>query len=123
MDPDSNLHWFLGTLGDYSCFARVLYFPPPKTAICSETKTVLPKQLAPAVDHNSTVKVGCMLKRCGLIYPESPQAHLCTQLSQPNTHSSTDDTTHQEVGGDPALEATDPKCPEFSLQHPPNIRI
>lgn len=91
VDPDSNVQWFLGTLGENSCFARALYFPPPNTAICSETKTVPPMQPAPAcqplasvVDHNGTVKVGCMLKRRGLIYPailsvpESPQVHLCT---------------------------------------------
>lgn len=44
-----------------------------------------------AVRHNSTVKVRCMLKRHGLIYPETPallealRTHLCTQLFQATT--------------------------------------
>lgn len=57
--------------------------PPPKNYHLLCNWTVLLMQLAPAglhpacqlcsaVNRNSTVKVRCMLKRHGLIYPENP---------------------------------------------------
>lgn len=78
---------------------------PLKTAICSEigqcyhaASSCLPASTLPAcqrsgsaVNHSSTVKVRCMLKRPGLLYPENPalleglRTHLCTQPLQPST--------------------------------------
>lgn len=130
MGLDSKPHWFLGTLGDYSCSARAICFPPLKKLPFSLKTTMQPAPasqpppclpaLGSAVRHNSTVKVRCMLKRHGLIFPENPAllealwTHLCTQLFQATT-------SRLEVGNG-ALEATNPKYPEFSLHHPPNSR-
>lgn len=71
-----------------------------------------------------------MLKRHGLIYPENPALlevlYTLVHTALPVTlYSSTDNPqlfiANQEAGNQ-APEATNPKCPEFSLQRLPNSR-